>query len=506
MKIYSIFAGLLLAAATTVGADAQRVVILHTNDTHSQIDPDKKNRGGVLRRKALVDSVRGAEKNVLLVDAGDAVQGSLFFTLFEGEVEQALMNALGYDIQIVGNHEFDNGIEKLRRQLKNAEAELVSTNYDFSGTDLEGMFMPYVIKDFEGKRIGFIGINVDPRGLIDPDNYAGLRYADCVEAANAMADYLKDVMKVDAVVALTHIGYEEKPGADDRSLAQASRNIDVIIGGHSHDDIFPGSGSGLAETVTNSVGKPVTVAQMGKSGLYVGEVTLDFGAGGAPVVESRGIAVDGRLDSRVSRADSLLLAPFRAKVDSISSIKIGTAAIDMGESSNELSNFMADWVLGRGKELAGKEPDFALVNKGGLRNSIGKGDVTQGTIINMLPFNNRVVVVEMKGDSLQRLMDIIAGQGGQAVSRGVSAKLDVAAKKAHDVKINGKKIDPSRTYTIATIDYLSRGGDSMTPFVTAPVVAKSENLLYRDLIDDMSTGRLKGVPLKADGKARMVRK
>ena len=118
-----------VAASALVGllaaeyVDAERLVILHTNDTHSQIDPNEKNLGGVLRRKVLIDSVRAAEPNVMLVDAGDAVQGTLYFSLFGGEVEQKVMNELKYDIQILGNHEFDNGMESLARYIKGLNAE-----------------------------------------------------------------------------------------------------------------------------------------------------------------------------------------------------------------------------------------------------------------------------------------------------------------------------------------------------------------------------------------------
>lgn len=492
--ILSAVAALFLVPAQ---ADAQRVVILSTNDTHSQIDPKADNKGGILRRKVLIDSIRGAEKNVVLVDAGDAVQGSLFFTLFDGEVEQKMLNALGYDIQILGNHEFDNGLEKLKKQYEKATPTLLSTNYDFSATPLAGMFQPYVIKNIEGKRIAFIGVNVQPKGLIDPDNYAGMNYYDDVETANALADYLKNELKVDRVVAITHIGYSQ-----DRKLVEGGRNIDAVIGGHSHDFVFPSAALPNALYAKNLDGKVVPISQMGKSGLFLGEMVLDFDDPSGLKISYEGIPVDARLDSRVTPEMKALLAPYRHKVDSISAIQIGQTAEAMASDSWELSNLLGDWVYRVGERMIGRRPDFGMINRGGIRNGLPAGTITQGNIIEMLPFNNRVVVVEMKGSDLQDLFGILARQGGQAVSSQVKATYNKASG-ALDVKIGGKKIDPNRMYTVATIDYLQRGGDNMTPFVDKPVLVKSPNLLYRDLIDEFTTGDFKGVAVKADPSTRM---
>ena len=139
---------------TALASVAGNLVILHTNDTHSAIDPDDKGLGGIVRRKVLTDSVRASQPNVLLVDAGDAVQGTLYFTLYDGEVERRLMNELGYDIQILGNHEFDNGMERLAAQWRQLNAQRLSSNYDFRGTPLDSVFKPYAIKEYDGKKIG----------------------------------------------------------------------------------------------------------------------------------------------------------------------------------------------------------------------------------------------------------------------------------------------------------------------------------------------------------------
>ena len=145
-----------VSSCTRKDDSANRLVILHTNDTHSAIDPNRHNLGGAARRSVLIDSVRGANENVMLIDAGDAVQGSLYYTLFGGEVERKVMNAMGYDIQILGNHEFDKGMEQLAKEWKQLNAVRHSTNYDFSGSTLEGLFVPSMMKKIGDKTVGGI--------------------------------------------------------------------------------------------------------------------------------------------------------------------------------------------------------------------------------------------------------------------------------------------------------------------------------------------------------------
>ena len=168
-------AALCLVAAIGIGsACAEDLVILTTNDTHSQIDPDFDGKGGILRRKALIDSVRSVEKNVLLVDAGDIVQGTLYFSLYGGAVEYPLLDSLGYDISVLGNHEFDNGIDSLAYRQNALKVTRLSANYGLTETKLNGHYLPYIIKEYGGKRFGIMGINLNPEGMIDMANCKGL--------------------------------------------------------------------------------------------------------------------------------------------------------------------------------------------------------------------------------------------------------------------------------------------------------------------------------------------
>lgn len=278
-RLNKIFVVLGLVLSVCLGnLRAEDLVILTTNDTHSAIDPDFDGRGGVLRRKALIDSVRNAEKNVLLVDAGDIVQGTLYFSLNGGAVEYPLLDSLGYDIVIIGNHEFDNGLDSLAFRQKNMKAVRLSANYNFNNTKLEGQYKPYVIKEYAGKRFDIMGINIEPAGMIDLNNCKGLVYENTLQVANRTAKYLKEVEGVDFVIMVSHIGYDSpsatSPG--DVQIVNSSKYIDLVIGGHSHTLIDPADPNSEPWLVKNSEGRNIPVTQTGSAGKNMGCITIDL--------------------------------------------------------------------------------------------------------------------------------------------------------------------------------------------------------------------------------------
>jgi len=481
---------------------AEDLVILHTNDTHSQIDPDDKdNRGGIARRKVIVDSVRAVEPNVVLIDAGDAVQGTLYFNLFSGEVEQKAMNLLGYDLRILGNHEFDNGIDSLASVLSIADSKFLATNYDLSETPLSGKFRKYDIRQFGDKRIGFIAINLNPTGIISDGNYNGVEYLDAVDAANSAAWWLKNVDSCDMVVAISHIGYDPAVLPGDKSLAGQSSNIDIIIGGHSHDLIDPQDGK-FRWYIPNRDGYEVLVTQVGKSGKNIGQITIDLDN---LTTDYKIIPVDNRLDNRLDPAMTELIAPYRAGVDSLMRMPVGKTAKELPQTSQELLNWTSDIVYERGKQLA-PDVDFAILNKGGLRRGLPKGTITEGQIITMMPFDNRVEVIDIKGEDLLAAFRQMAVVGGNGISDQVRVEYDYDKDDEHEipeiteVTVNGQQLDGDRTYRVATIDYLAKGGDYMPTLANHKLVAKSENILYKDVLNHLHS--LKGRRINPSGEIR----
>lgn len=469
-------------AGLTALADRRELVILHTNDTHSQIDPDDKDGlGGVARRKVVVDSVRAAEPNFMLVDAGDIVQGTLYFNLFGGEVENRLMDMLGYDLRILGNHEFDNGVDALARTTENARSEFLATNYDLSKSALADRFKKYTIREIDGRRIGFIAINLRPEGMISEGNYDGVEYIDAIEAANAAAWWLKNIEKCDMIVALTHIGYDPAMPPGDLSLAKASADIDIIIGGHSHDLIDPATDK-YQWRVANRNGREILVTQVGKSGKNVGRIAIDLDS---LTADYSIIPIDARLDDRLDPAVADLIAPYRAGVDSLMAHPVGRTAKELAQGSPELINFATDIVLDRGMQLA-ENVDFAILNKGGIRRGLPKGTITEGQVITMLPFNNRVQVIDILGRDLLPAFEQMARVGGNGVSEGVEATFsydtDDNTPQLESVTLNGIPLDPDRTYRVATIDYMANGGDYMPTLANHTLVAESPTVLYDDVL------------------------
>lgn len=255
----------------SMSLNAQDLTILHVNDTHSHIDPqrsgDYKGRGGVIEQAAYIDSVRCADgkRNVLLVHAGDFSQGTSYFTELGGNIEIDVLNALRFDVVTLGNHEFDNGIEELSRRLKNLEAEVVCANYDFEGTALDGLVKPYTIIRRGGKKIGIIGLLTDIMEVVDADIARMLTYQEPSQVVNRLSGYLKEEKDCDMVICLSHLGYGE-----DKELATSIRNVDIIVGGHSHtllDD---------KQTVNDLDGEEVIIVQNWKWGLNVGHLKIDF--------------------------------------------------------------------------------------------------------------------------------------------------------------------------------------------------------------------------------------
>lgn len=461
-KILSLAAlvGLTACASTR---KSEELVIIHTNDTHSMIDPESAtDLGGIARRKVLIDSIRAAHPGALLVDAGDIVQGTLYFHLFKGKVEQEMLNRLGYDMQILGNHEFDNGMSGLKNMLAEARPTLLASNYEFSDSLLRSKFSPYYIKKVGGKKIGFMAVNLNPEGMVAEGNYDGVKFLPWRETAQATIDRLRNDEKVDYVVALTHIGFngsDENPELfGDRQLAAQTSGINLIIGGHSHTVVDP------AEKVMDAKGNPVIICQAGKNGRFLGEAKLNLKTG---AVTDRLIPVDSRLDSRRDEALMQSLEKYRAGVDSLYAHEIARVATSgpINSRSPEMQRFAGNFVMDRGSRLI-DGVSGAITNKGGLRVTWNPGVLTEGQAIDMMPFNNRIVVLDILGSDLIDAFKVMDARGGD-----ISVGLDP------------QTIVSDRTYRIATIDYLANGGDYMEPLTRGAIKASSPKIAYEDLLD-----------------------
>ena len=268
----------LLAFSTisVLAGEKVKLVILHTNDTHSQVEPTEKSTlktadmGGYARRMGVIQKIRSEEKNVLLLDAGDFSQGTPYFNFYNGRIEIDALNRMKYDAGTLGNHEFDNSIDTLSVILAKAKFPFISSNYDVGKTPIEKFIRPYLILKKAGLKIGIMALNVEPKSLIIESNYRGLIYNNPVEKAKEMSAFLKKNKKCNFVICLSHLGSDSTSvDVNDFDIAHETQYIDVIIGGHSH--------SMLENIKTNNiVGEKVVIAQMGKSGLYLGRIDLEL--------------------------------------------------------------------------------------------------------------------------------------------------------------------------------------------------------------------------------------
>jgi 5'-nucleotidase len=259
---------------------AKKITILHTNDTHSNIDPFPNNHskfpgmGGVAKRHALIQQIKQEEENILLLDSGDIFQGTPYFNMFNGVLEMKLMSELGYDAATMGNHDFDIGLEGFKTAKKHANFPFLCANYDFSETILKDLTQPYKIFQKGGLEIGIFGVGIELAGLVPSEKYDKTKYLDPIHTANSIAKELKN-KGCDLIICLSHLGYDyaDTSRVSDRKLAKLSTHIDLILGGHTHTFLEKPT------VEINQKGGAVLINQVGFAGLYVGRIDIDIQQG-----------------------------------------------------------------------------------------------------------------------------------------------------------------------------------------------------------------------------------
>ena len=430
-------------------------VILFTNDFHSQIEPLSKeetynaDRGGVKRIKALVDSVRNAEKTVFLADAGDYVQGTYYFSLLNGTVEMEIMDQLGYDVRTVGNHEFDKKMTCLHDMLTWSNVPVVASNYDFTRTSLANRVEQSMIIEKNGIKVGFIGLNVKLDNLVAPSSREGVEWQNAINVADDLARELRD-QGADIVIALSHLVYEKNRSAVyyARGIAMNTQYIDMIIGGHSHTFL------NYDDYVKNKNNVSVPVVQTGSKGICLGYAKIKLNENGKPYFTYKLIPVKNHLDKKLDPSFSAMVDEYTASVSYKMEEVIGNCpqAIRKGSPESPLYNLTGDALIWMAKEYMEVEADVSLYNSGGLRAEISAGDLTIGDVYAVYPFDNVLSIVTMKGSDLKAMFNYVASSGGLPVNSDV--KLVISNKQVKSVTVGGKPIDNNKTYTVATIDYL----------------------------------------------------
>lgn len=276
LYIRAVLAVMLVCTAASLGAQEVTLQIFHTNDTHSRIEPTAKDapkladRAGYVRRNTFIKKMRQEYPDLLLFDSGDYWQGTPYFNMFKGEVSILLMQEAGYDAVALGNHEFDFGMENAKEQFNKVNFPVLCTNYDFTGTPLEGVVKPYTIVERKGVKIGVFALAPMPEGLIQKTKFKGVKYLDPIKTAQETAEFLKNAGRCDMIICLSHLGFTTngKDEMSDKKLVRSTSGIDLVLGGHSHtyldEPVF----------IKNKDGVKIPVSQMGKMGASVGAINV----------------------------------------------------------------------------------------------------------------------------------------------------------------------------------------------------------------------------------------
>ncbi len=468
---------------------AEHLTIVGINDTHSMVLPDVDNLGGMLRQRAILDSVRVADKNVIAVHAGDNVQGTPFFSYFKGDVEYPMLDSLGYDYIITGNHEFDNGTDELYRHYLPMKCTKLNANYRFSDKRLRSLFKPYDIVEVGDKRVAFIGVSVNLKGSVTKGMYDGVKYIDATKTAVRLAKKLKNSGKADYVIMVSHIGYSLCNGSNtcDTLLMNPSDCIDAVIGGHSHTLIKPNNQSVDAPSIIpDKTGKNSIVTQTGRYGKYMTILDLDLESG---AIEHRLIPVNSRLDSATVKYAAMRqwIDGYKTKVDSAMNriIAYNPTLLDNGKIY-EAGNWVTDVMFDICKSLTTDRVDCFIINGKGLRHPMPKGEISEGFIKSFMPFESNIMIIKLKGRDLLKAFEVMANIGGDCVSSGVYVEYDSNAKLTKAL-MNGKPINPDETYNIGTIDFMYGGGDNYTSLSKGKLIF-SDNKNYCDrLIEYISS-------------------
>lgn len=511
----ALVAALLFTACQQATGDVT-LRIIHTNDTHSQLDPYTKGEvteGGAVQRAAMLEYWRSQDPDLLYLDCGDMVQGTPYYNIYKGQVEILAMNKQQLVATTFGNHEFDNGIEGLAWMYSMADFPVLSCNYDVSETPLAQYTRRSMVIDRKGVKIGLTGLTVSPEDLIFSRNVKGIKYLDPVEETNKVAEELRQ-QGCDLVIVLSHLGIvTEKTGICDSILARQIRNVDVIIGGHTHRNIENGL------YINDLDGHPVLITQTGGKSAPMGYIELTMtpckGANGQHyqlLTDSTKCAKlhpeDYPLEGLGKEVEGLI-RPWRDSLNQQMNVLMGSCAKELTRKRPQtlLGNFTADALVEMGQRISGKPVDMGFMNIGGLRSNMPEGDITLGTIFSIYPFENALCIIEVKGSDIIDIINSIAGKGMEGISKELHVELTTVGTQvcASKILFKGKPIDPNKTYRVASIDYLAEGNGGFEPLTHGKI--ENTGVILRDMmIEYIQSLAAQGLQCDANLDDRVVSK
>ncbi len=482
---------------------AYNLVILHTNDQHGQVLPTSDGKGGLASQATFVKQVRAANENVLVLSAGDINTGTALSNMFDAEPDLAAYNAIGYDAAALGNHEFDKPLSVLLKQIAFSKFQWISANIKQGN---KYFVKPYIIKNYDGFRVAVIGATTCRTKVIaSPDK--SLTLTDEIEAIKENVKICREKEMADLVVVVGHLGdiLETNDQNTSIKLAEQVSGIDLIVDGHAH--------SYFAEpNVVN--GTPIVSAN--EKGKYVGEADFTIVDGKIQKFQWKPVEITTTAFAPDPAVETLL-KPYVDKANaSLKEVVLKTTApFEFGKKLTRYQemasgDYLTDAMVAYCKKI-GVNVDFAVTNGGGIRADLPAGDVTREQIMTMLPFENYVYVVTLKGSDVVELFNFIGqikqGAGAFAqVSKGVSYTINYDANgngTIADVLVNGKAIDPAATYKIAVNDYNAKGGDGYVA-LTKSVDTFNTSMILSDVFIDYVTSLGTVVTPKVDNRIKVV--
>ncbi len=470
-------------AALTARGEANvqtQITILHTNDTHAHLESFQPwgdvLQGGVARRYTAIQQVKAEGGNVILVDAGDAFQGTLFFNVWQGEEEAYFMNALGYQAMAVGNHEFDAGPATLATFITMTDFPVLSANIDASAEPtLAGLIPAYTVLDVSGEQIGVFGLTTEETSFISnpgPD----VVFNDSVASAQATVAELEG-LGINKIVALSHCGYNA-----DQALAAAVDGIDVIVGGHSHTLLgsMEGAAGPYPTEVTSPAGDTVLIVSAHEWGKYLGRIDVTFtGDGkvvsysGEPIFIDESFAEDPTIAADVATFAEPIEDLRNTVIGQSAVLLEGTRALVRSQETN-LGNLICDAMLW---ETAGENTQICITNGGGIRASIPPGDVTMGQVLEVLPFDNQIATFGLTGAdvwaALENGVSRYEDQSGRfpqvggltyVFVPGLEVGSRIVSVEVKNATGGYDPIDPEAVYKLTSNDFMRGGGDGYDVF------------------------------------------
>lgn len=476
-------------------SEYKTLTILHTNDVHGYMVEGKYDGMGYSKMSTKVKQMRENQKNVLLLDAGDAIQGSNLATLSKGETVISVMNALKYDAMVAGNHEFDYGKERLKELESMAKFPILSANVKYA--DGKEFLKPYIIKEIDGIKVGIFGLTTpETTYKSHPKNTEGLKIEDTVATAKKIVAELEG--KTDIIIALAHLGIEGDYTST--KLAKSVTGIDVIIDGHSHSK------------VENVVENGTMIVQAGEKSNSLG--VIQFALKDGNIASKKAYLFDKNQAATLTED-----AQIKALVDNIQTANkkiesevVAKSPINLDGERDQVrtgETNLGNLITAAMMNVSGA--DVALMNGGGIRTSIPAGDVTKGQILSVLPFGNTVKVIEVSGADIKAMMEnglstYPEALGGFSHIAGMTVTFDQSKEKGNrvvEIKVAGKLLDRTKTYKLVTNDFLAAGGDGYTMFIGKKVIAEY-NALDQELINFIQKNGFNDA--KVDGRIKAIDK